>query len=163
MIETAMEMTDSRATAAEISEIVALGKSLLQHPVELLDGVDRDRPMRRWPDTDLVLITKGDLFHQEQKVAAVGPGRPLRADRDRQREGRGDLRRVLDTVGVAPRGLSSWSATRCGPTCCPCWPSAAGPCRSHQVTWSHEVVDHTADFPVLERLADLPAWLDAAS
>ena len=33
----------------------------------------------------------------------------------------------------------------------------------YAVTWSHEVVDHSADFPVLERLADLPAWLETVS
>ena len=33
----------------------------------------------------------------------------------------------------------------------------------YHLTWAHEVVDHSAEFPVLERLADLPAWLETAS
>ena len=39
MIEAAVEITDARISAADLHRIVALGKSLLQHPVELLPGI----------------------------------------------------------------------------------------------------------------------------
>ena len=71
MIETAVAITDARISAADLHRIVELGKSLLQHPVELLPGV-RDAVESVAVGLPVVLITKGDLFHQEAKVRDSG-------------------------------------------------------------------------------------------
>jgi putative hydrolase of the HAD superfamily len=71
MIETAVEVTDARISAADLHRIVVLGKDLLQHPVELLPGV-RDAVAAIAAQHPVVLITKGDLFHQEAKVRDSG-------------------------------------------------------------------------------------------
>jgi putative hydrolase of the HAD superfamily len=71
MVETAIAMTDKRITAADIHQIVELGKSVLQHPVELLPGI-REAVEQVAVQYTVVLITKGDLFHQEKKVAQSG-------------------------------------------------------------------------------------------
>ncbi len=71
MIETALALTDQRIDGAHIERIISLGKELLTHPVELLDGV-AETVAELGRDHRLVLITKGDLFHQESKVAASG-------------------------------------------------------------------------------------------
>lgn len=71
MIEAAIEFTDSRISARDIHRIVEIGKAMLDHPVELLPGVAE--AVREVAESyPLVLITKGDLFHQERKVAASG-------------------------------------------------------------------------------------------
>lgn len=71
VIETAIEVSGGRVTADVVHRIIELGKDLLAHPVELLDGVAEvvDELRRR---ARLVIVTKGDLFHQESKVAASG-------------------------------------------------------------------------------------------
>jgi putative hydrolase of the HAD superfamily len=71
MIETAIALSGERISAADLHRIVALGKALLQHPVELLPGV-REAVAAVAATHRVVLITKGDLFHQERKVAASG-------------------------------------------------------------------------------------------
>ena len=71
MIETALTLSGHRIDATQVERILALGKELLAHPVELLDGVAETLDVLR-RDHRLVLITKGDLFHQESKVAASG-------------------------------------------------------------------------------------------
>lgn len=71
MIETAIALTGERISAADLHRIVGLGKSILQHPVELLPGV-REAVAAVAATHRVVLITKGDLFHQERKVAASG-------------------------------------------------------------------------------------------
>lgn len=71
MIETALTLTEHRIDGIHIERILSLGKELLTHPVELLDGVAETIDVLR-RDRRLVLITKGDLFHQESKVAASG-------------------------------------------------------------------------------------------
>ena len=67
-VETAIELTKGQISAREIREIIALGQEMLAHPVELLPGVADIVPTLA-RDYRLLLITKGDLHHQERKVA----------------------------------------------------------------------------------------------
>ena len=71
MVEAAVEITQARISATDIHRIVALGKALLAHPVELLPGI-REAVEAIASDHEVVLITKGDLFHQERKVQQSG-------------------------------------------------------------------------------------------
>jgi putative hydrolase of the HAD superfamily len=71
MIETAIEVSEGRVTSAEIQEIIGLAKAMLDHPVELIDGVVEIVPELA-DDYRLLVVTKGDLFHQESKLAQSG-------------------------------------------------------------------------------------------
>jgi putative hydrolase of the HAD superfamily len=71
MIETAIQVTDRRIPAADLEVILGWGQKMLSAPTELLDGVEaalRDLSRRY----KLVLITMGDLFDQESKLARSG-------------------------------------------------------------------------------------------
>lgn len=73
MLETAIELTDGRIPAADLQVILGWGKRMLTAPTELLEGVEealRDASARY----SLLLITKGDLFDQESKLARSGLG-----------------------------------------------------------------------------------------
>ncbi len=71
MIETAIEVSEGTVDAATIARILSFAKDQLAHPVELLPGVcdTLDALAGR---CRLVLITKGDLFDQESKIARSG-------------------------------------------------------------------------------------------
>ena len=71
MIEAAVELTGERIAASDVHRIVLLGKSLLRHPVELLPGI-REAVEAIAARHEVVLVTKGDLFHQEAKVRESG-------------------------------------------------------------------------------------------
>lgn len=71
MLEAAIEMTAGRISTADIRRILQLGHDTLRHPVELLDGV-REAVAAIAADYPVVLITKGDLFHQESKIERAG-------------------------------------------------------------------------------------------
>ena len=71
MIETAIELTGERIVAGDLHRLVELGKQVLEHPVELLPGI-RAAIEAVAREFRVVLITKGDLFHQEAKVARSG-------------------------------------------------------------------------------------------
>jgi putative hydrolase of the HAD superfamily len=71
MIETAIELTDSRISAQDIQKVLEIGRTTLQHPVEVIAGV-REAVEEIAREFEVVLITKGDLFHQEQKIAESG-------------------------------------------------------------------------------------------
>jgi putative hydrolase of the HAD superfamily len=73
MIETAIEVSQGRVPAGVIAEILAAGRDMLAHPVELLPHA-RQAVETLARHHRLLLITKGDLLHQERKVAASGLG-----------------------------------------------------------------------------------------
>ena len=71
MIETAVELSEGRVTGKEIQEIISFARWMLNEPVELLDGVEQTVVDMSQKYT-LMVITKGDLFDQESKVARSG-------------------------------------------------------------------------------------------
>lgn len=73
MIETAVEVTDGRVPATVIADLIAFGRALLEHPMELLPHA-RATVAALAAEFRLVLITKGDLLHQERKLAQSGLG-----------------------------------------------------------------------------------------
>ena len=73
MIETAIEVTEGRVSTAVIEKILAAGRDLLRHPVETLPHA-RDALERLSGSYRIIMITKGDLFDQERKLAQSGLG-----------------------------------------------------------------------------------------
>ena len=71
MLEAAIAITDAAISAGDLQRILQIGKSILRHPVELLPGI-REAVAEIARDHEVVLITKGDLFHQEAKVRESG-------------------------------------------------------------------------------------------
>lgn len=68
MVETAVRISSGAIPASAIAEIVESGKALLNRPVELCEGA-AESVEKLSPDHRLLLLTKGDLLHQERKVA----------------------------------------------------------------------------------------------
>jgi putative hydrolase of the HAD superfamily len=101
MIETAIEVTGACVPIGVIAELLEAGKQMLGHPVELLDGVAETMPSlaREWT---LILITKGDLFHQESKLARSGLLPHLDRVEIVSEKEPSTYRRILDAAGVDP-------------------------------------------------------------
>jgi len=73
MLETAIELTEGQIPASDLKVILGWGKRMLMEPTELLDGVE-ETLHKLSPSYDMLLITKGDLFDQESKLAQSGLG-----------------------------------------------------------------------------------------
>lgn len=101
MVEAAIAITDGRIDAAGIHRIVELGKAVLDHPVELLPGI-RAAVEAVAADVRVALVTKGDLFHQEAKVAACGLGDLFHRIEIVSEKDTATYRRLLGEFGVAP-------------------------------------------------------------
>lgn len=71
MIETAVEITNGSINIKVIDKIIALGKELLNKPVENISGVEEilDSLKGKYK---LVVATKGDLLDQEKKLKKSG-------------------------------------------------------------------------------------------
>jgi putative hydrolase of the HAD superfamily len=70
-IETAIQLTDGKISAEEIRQLLELGREMLAHPVELLDGVAETLAALSL-HYRLLVITKGDLRDQERKLRKSG-------------------------------------------------------------------------------------------
>jgi len=74
LLETALQLTGGSLAGPEVQQILDLGKDLLRFPIELLPGVAEVLPALRQRGHHLLLLTKGDLFDQESKLARSGLG-----------------------------------------------------------------------------------------
>ncbi len=102
LVESAIELTGGRVTSSEISAILDLGKRLLDRPVELLDGVDEVVARLADDGYRLIVVTKGDLFHQESKVAGSGLADRFARVEIVSEKDVATYRRVMGEAGVAP-------------------------------------------------------------
>ncbi len=73
MIETAIDVTGGAVPASVIASLLALGREMLAHPIDLLPHAREAIEALAGRHT-LVLITKGDLIDQERKLAQSGLG-----------------------------------------------------------------------------------------
>jgi len=163
MIETASELAGDALPPRTVREIVALGREMLAHPVEALPGVSEALPLLagRAP---LVLVTKGDLHHQEAKLAASGFGawftgveivsdkRPETYARIFERYGAAAERSIMAGNSVRSDVLPALEAGA--------WAALI----PFELVWSHEAADPPEGHPryrELATLAELATWIDA--
>ncbi|TYZ13356.1 HAD family hydrolase [Hymenobacter lutimineralis] len=74
MIETVIQLTNGAVTGTEIQQVLDYGKRLLDFPIELLPDVMETLLAVKQQGLPLLLLTKGDLFDQESKLARSGLG-----------------------------------------------------------------------------------------
>ncbi|MEO0054634.1 MAG: hypothetical protein RLZZ50_581, partial [Verrucomicrobiota bacterium] len=101
-IETAIELTSGRVSPSELRELLDLGRDILAHPVELLDAVPDTLSALAGSGHRMILITKGDLLHQERKIAASGLAGHFLATEVVSEKDETTYRRVLARYHVDP-------------------------------------------------------------
>jgi len=74
MIETAIQLTSGEVRGHELQQLIDLGKRLLDYPIEPLPGVADTLAALKSRGHTLMVLTKGDLFDQEGKLARSGLG-----------------------------------------------------------------------------------------
>jgi len=101
MIETAIELTEQRISGGEIQRIIDLGRRMLSAPIEPLAGVAMALTTLS-ARHELVVVTKGDLFDQEAKLARSGLGHHFAGMEVVSQKDEPTYRRLLQRRGVAP-------------------------------------------------------------
>jgi putative hydrolase of the HAD superfamily len=163
LIETATDLCGDALTASAVRDILTIGRELHSHPVELLPGVsetldalaDRAR---------LVLFTKGDLLHQETKVAASGLTDRFSAIEIVSDKTADAFRRLFARYDAVPdRCVMAGDSIRSDVL--PALEAGAWAAHvPHENVWLHEHARAPADHPRFKRLtalSDLPVWIDA--
>ena len=146
MVETALRVSGQKISAEKIQQIILLGKSLLQMPIELLPSVEETlKALKEQGDYRLVVATKGDLLDQERKLQRSGlmpyfDYIEIMSDKTEK-----EYTRLLQVLQVAPvLAIGGY-----------------GVYIPFEVMWQHEVVD-TFNHPRLKQMKnpmELLGWL----
>lgn len=159
MLEAAIEATDGAIGTDEVAQLLAAGRAMLDHPVDLLDGVDETVTALAGAGYRLVVVTKGDLHHQERKIAASGL-----ADRFERLEIVSDknpatYRRVVASMEVEPAAFAMVGNSVRSDVLPVLAIGAHAVHIPYHVTWAHEHVDGGDPVETLESFRNLPTWL----
>jgi putative hydrolase of the HAD superfamily len=164
MIETAIAVTEGRILARDIQTLLDLGREMLSHPVALIDGVEEVIAALREDGHIVWLVTKGDLFDQEAKIARSGIADRFDHIEIVSEKDEATYQRLLGRQGIkATDFVMAGNSLRSDVL-----PILAIGGRAYHVpyhvTWEHEVVkDHSGEgFVTLDDLRQLPALLRAS-
>lgn len=161
MVETAIDLTGGRIPAIDIEQILDWGKEMLVNPVELMPDADTVTAELR-ASFRLMLITKGDLFDQESKIARSGLAERFEhieivSEKDVDTYSGIFQRHRIDPAEVVMVGNSLKFDI---------FPVIEAGARAihvpYHVTWQHEQVEEGVLPPgaiMIERLGELPALL----
>ena len=163
LVETAIEVTEGRIPGADLQAVLDLGKVLIDHPVDLLDGV-RDAVDVLTDRYRVMVITKGDLLHQETKVARSGLAELFWRVEIVSEKDEDTYARILERHGIEPSTfVMVGNSVRSDVL-----PVLALGGRAvhvpYSVTWALEHAEPDPDlhdFPVLTSLAELPACIES--
>ncbi|THV23295.1 HAD family hydrolase [Peteryoungia ipomoeae] len=154
MIETALDITEGRAPSSVISEILSIGRDLLTHPVECLPHA-RDALEALRGHYFIVLITKGDLFDQERKLAQSGLGDYFDAVEIVSDKNATTYRRIFGKHGEGPERAMMIGNSLKSDVVPAIAAGAWGVFVPHELTWVLEHVDKPEEAPRFREIPDL--------
>ena len=161
-IETAIQLTAGKIRAEEIRELIELGRSMLAHPVELLEGTEEALGALAGRHR-LVLITKGDLRDQERKLAKSGLAAHFRHIEILSEKSPDSYTAIFRRHGIVPQDFLMVGNSLKSDILPVLALGGAGAYVPYHITWAAERV---ADLPVaegrffqLKTLRELPAVL----
>jgi putative hydrolase of the HAD superfamily len=161
MIETAIDLTRGAVPARIIQEIMGLGRAMLEHPVEPLPGVAETLAALHGK-VRLVMITKGDLLNQEQKLARSGLGENFDAIEIVSEKDAGTYRRIARRHGIAVADAVMIGNSLKSDVLPALEAGLWGIHIPYHITWAHERAEPPADSPryaKLDSIGEVPAWL----
>jgi putative hydrolase of the HAD superfamily len=159
MIETAIEVTEGRVPASVISELLGAGRAMLEHPVELLPHA-REAVSALAGSHRIVLITKGDLLHQERKLAQSGLGDLFDAVEIVSDKTAATYRTVFARHGSGADQAMMVGNSLKSDVIPALQAGGFGVYVPHGLTWALEAADEPADHPRYSALSDLGALPD---
>jgi len=162
MIETAIEITEGKLPVKTISDILDIGRELLRHPVETLPHVEETLRALNG-EYLLVLISKGDLFDQERKLAQSGLGELFDAVEIVSDKTATTYRRIFSKVADGPeRAMMVGNSLKSDIV-----PAIAAGCYGvfvpHALTWVVEHVEPPTDAPRFRQIDHVGQLRDVLS
>lgn len=159
MIETAIEVTEGRVPNSVILELLGAGRAMLDHPVELLPHAQAAVTALAATHR-IVLITKGDLLHQERKLAQSGLGDLFDAVEIVSDKTAQTYARVFARHGSGPEQAMMVGNSLKSDVIPALQAGGFGVYVPHGLTWALEAADEPAGHPRYSALPDLGALPD---
>ena len=159
MLETALQVGGPGLPATTLGAVFDVGRDLMRHPMQTFDGV-AEALVRLQSIAPLVLITKGDLFHQETKLAASGLGSLFSGVEIVSEKNVDTYRRAFRRHGVQPEdALMAGNSVRSD-----ILPALEAGCFAvlipYPVVWVHEVAETPVDHPRFRECDSMTAMAD---
>ena len=163
MTETALEVSQRKVSSEVVAKILELGKTLLNKPVVLLEGV-REVLQQYKGRIPMILATKGDLLDQERKLRKSGLDQcfhHIEVMSDKKEE---NYRKLLKHMGIKPEEFMMVGNSLKSDVLPALKLGAWGVHVPYHTTWVHEKTDEDPTryerFVALEKLTDLLKILD---
>lgn len=163
MIETSVELTEGRISGHDVQNLINLAKEMLNAKIQLLDHVSEAIPLLA-ANYRLMIITKGDLLDQENKITRSGLGGYFKHVEIVSQKTREMYEQVMRKYFITPKrflmignSLKSdiWPILELGGT------AVYIP---YETTWLHEAADAPAEghagYYSLENMGQLPALIE---
>lgn len=104
MIETISKVTENNAHMELVNKTIALGREMLQKPIELLEGVE-DLLIELNGNYRLVMATKGDLLDQERKLIKSGLAKHFHHIEIMSHKKKEDYQKLLNHLDCKPENF----------------------------------------------------------
>ena len=154
MIETAVEVTEGRVQGDVIGKILSIGREMHSHPIETLPGA-RETVEALKDRYCIVLVTKGDLFDQERKLAQSGLGELFDAVEIVSDKNADTYRRVFASHGDGPERAMMIGNSLKSDVVPAIEAGGWGVYVPHELTWVAEHAPAPEDHPRFRRIEQL--------
>jgi putative hydrolase of the HAD superfamily len=154
MIETAIELTEGRIPAADIQKIIDFAREMKAMPVQLLDhAAETVRSLSK--DHTLLLITKGDFFDQESKIAQSGLAEYFTHVEILTEKNEEAYRRILIKHGITPAEFLMVGNSMKSDILPVAALGAQAVFVPYHLTWAHEQVETDGEVPRVWKIQHL--------
>lgn len=162
MIEAAMELSGGMIASADLAVLLDRGKAMLARPAELLPGVSE--VVETLAETHrLLVITKGDLHHQERKVMLSGVAHHFSAIEVVSEKDEDTYARILRRHGISPEHFVMIGNSKKSDVLPPVALGGVGVFIPYEYTWAHEQVHHHEPedrIYELDSIKDVPSLIE---
>ena len=161
MIETALKVTENRINARSIARIIALGKEMMNQPIELLDGVEEVLGALK-EKYRLVVATKGDLLDQERKLRKSGIAHHFHHVEIMSEKDDANYLKLIRHLDIQPEELMMIGNSLKSDIIPVLNVGGHGVHVPYHITWAHEQIEHTIDdekFRSVEGIRDVLGFL----
>ncbi len=161
MIETVLNITENTADMVVIEKVIALGREMLEKPVELLDGVQE--VLKKLNGTyRLVMATKGDLVDQERKLVKSGLEKHFHHIEIMSEKKKADFEKLLKRLDCKAENFMMIGNSLKSDVLPVLEIGGSAVHVPYHITWQYEEVKHSIDHPdfyIAKSLADISGIL----
>lgn len=162
MIECALDLSNHTLPQTSISEIINLGKEMIEYPIELLPDVV-DVLSRLKDEYRLIVVTKGDLLDQERKLQRSEIAHYFHHVEIVHEKEEANYSRLLRQQDIDPKEFLMVGNSLKSDVLPVVGIGAQAVHIPFHTTWQHEEAEsqsqENADYLTLSSIADLPGYL----